>query len=245
MPVLYSQNVNSVSQRHDKTAQRNVEEETIVNNIRFTPISPHNSRSSTLKHNTSSGNLSANLVRADNTDSTRHNQNHKLTKHNSLLFHSGRRPSMAKRFAEKDAFRRKSVAATALDSRPALSRSASKWSLRRDSSINAQWKGIRWKPFKKDDVYTINTADSMMTGNESQSRSGAIASFPVDEYATFVNQMFNSSVEELSPSNLLYSVNNKKTDDKRTKSESVECDNKIRKSARRSSLNLSLQDSLV
>ncbi|XP_065220547.1 bestrophin-4-like [Planococcus citri] len=232
----WRQNVDSGKQHRDKPSQHNdTEEETIVNNIRFKRISPSISRSNTLKRNNSGSNLSANSGRDDNAEPSRRNR---LTKHNSLLYHSGRRPSSVKRFNEKDAFRRKSVAASARDS--TLNRTSSKWSLHRDSAIDAQWKGIRWKPFKKDDIYTINSAESS-PNRDSLHRSGQIASFP-DDYASYVNQMFSASVEELSPANLM-SSNNKKG--KRANTESIECDNKNNKTARKSSLNISLQDSLV
>lgn len=78
----------------------------------------------------------------------------KVTKHNSMMYSVGRRDTKSKKdFNDR---RRKSVPAVVLMQREAaggggtLSRTSSKWSLRKDSLVDSQWKGIRWKPFVAD-----------------------------------------------------------------------------------------------
>lgn len=79
----------------------------------------------------------------------------KVTKHNSMMYSAGRRDTKGKKdFNDR---RRKSVpAAVVLMRRESaagggtLSRNSSKWSLRKDSLVDSQWKGIRWKPFVAD-----------------------------------------------------------------------------------------------
>lgn len=74
----------------------------------------------------------------------------KVTKHNSMMYSTSRRDAKAKK--EGNERRRKSVPAAVVlmrreSSAGTLSRNSSKWSLRKDSLVDSQWKGIRWKPF--------------------------------------------------------------------------------------------------
>lgn len=211
-----------------KKSSTDMGEEITVNNIKFKRTSPSVTRSNTLKRDNSATSITSGKD-SDYDDTKRQ----KVTKHNSLMYPSGRRPSM-KRFTDMDIFRRKSVAAMNAPRDGTLSRSSSKWSLHRDSAIDAQWKGIRWKPFKKEELYAINPESSVL----SEDRLSQVASFP-DEYASYVNQAFSSPIEELSASRLMFREKKDKEN-----SESIDQDGN-KTSTKYDKTNFALQDSLV
>lgn len=212
---LYSQTADNIlenNQNHPKRPSTDMGEEIIVNNIKFKRTNSNVSRRSTLSRDRSNSltNLTVILsAREPDFDAESTSKSRKVTKHNSLkIFPSSRRLS-AKRLSEVETFRRKSLSAfggsgggggSTTPKENSLSRSSSKWSLYKDSTADAHWKGFRWKPFHKEEVYSVH-ADSLDAAKEKRSPN-QVASFP-DEFV-YVNEAYRSSpMEELSASSLM------------------------------------------
>lgn len=109
-----------------------------------------------------------------------------VTKHNSLLYQTGRPGS--KRINDK-CKRRQSVPTLVRKTSSVQSgHSSSKWSLKRDSVLDAHWKGIRWKPFPKDDDHSAVLDVSALERKQRGDR------FSLQEFA-YTNPVFTQASE--------------------------------------------------
>lgn len=126
----------------------------------------------------------------------------KVTKHNSMMYPAGRRNTKSKKDLNEQR-RRKSVPAVVLMQRDSvagagtLSRNSSKWSLRKDSLVDSQRRGIRWKPFVADgDSCCDRDDDDERTTNGEDAAARIEFGANLRDEVVYVNEGFVASTPE-------------------------------------------------
>lgn len=164
----------------------------------------------------------------------------KVTKHNSLIYASGRRISKHNEKSAQNRRRKSFPGIIFHKDSGTLSRNSSKWSLRKDSLIDSQWKGIRWKPFLKEDQESVASSLEYAKFTDNNDK---------NEYS-YVNKGFtNSTPDGLSNSNSTLHNNTTRIEtEKETilkNCQIINCDKKSECTSKQMDKSKTLQDSLV